>query len=81
MANLISIGMNSKTKENPMQFLVPDMICGSCVPHVTDAIAKVDPGAEIEADTVARTITVSTSASQQEIEEALADDGYPATAI
>ena len=64
-----------------MQFLVLDMICGSCVPHVTDAIAKVDPGAEIEADTVARTITVSTSASQQEIEEALADDGYPATAI
>jgi len=64
-----------------MQFHVPDMSCGSCVPHVTDAIAKVDPGAVVEADTVARTITVTTSASQQEIEEALADDGYPATAI
>ncbi len=64
-----------------MQFHVPDMTCGSCVPHVKEAIARVDPGAEVEADTVARTIAVTTSASQQEIEEALADDGYSTTAI
>ncbi len=64
-----------------MQFHVPDMTCGSCVPHVSDAIARVDRGAVVETDTVARTITVTTSASQQEIEEALADDGYPSTAI
>jgi len=64
-----------------MQFHVPDMTCGSCVPHVSNAIARVDPGAVVEADTVARTISVTISANQQEIEEALADDGYPATAI
>lgn len=64
-----------------MKFHVPDMTCGSCVPHINDAIAKVDPTALVAADTVARTITVTTAASPQEIEEALADDGYPATAI
>jgi copper chaperone len=64
-----------------MQFHVQDMTCGSCVPHIKKAIASVDPAAEVTADTVARNITVTTSASQQAIEKALADDGYPATAI
>ncbi len=64
-----------------MQFHIPDMTCGSCVQHIHKAVAKVDPNATIDADTVARTITVTTTASQQCIEKVLADDGYPATAI
>ena len=43
-----------------MHFHVPDMSCGSCVRHVNEAIARIDPGAKVEADTVSRRITVST---------------------
>ena len=64
-----------------MQFHVQDMTCGSCVRHVNEAIAKVDPAAKVEADTVSRTITVVTTASQQQIEKALRDDGYPASPV
>ena len=44
-------------------------------------IGKVDPEATIEADTVSRTISVTTTASQEDIQKALADDGYPTTLI
>ncbi|GFE80658.1 hypothetical protein GCM10011487_26580 [Steroidobacter agaridevorans] len=64
-----------------MQFHIQDMTCGSCVRHVNEAIAKVDPAATIAADTASRRITVTTTASQQQIEKALRDDGYPATLI
>lgn len=64
-----------------MQFQIDDMTCGSCVRHVTRAIQSVDPAATVEADTVARQITVSTSAESSAILEALAIDGYPARLI
>ncbi len=64
-----------------MRFHVEDMSCGSCVRHINEAIARVDADATIEADTVSRTITVTTNAAQHTIERALADEGYPATAI
>tara|TARA_Y100001934_G_C11648053_1_gene448677 strand:- start:28 stop:222 length:195 start_codon:yes stop_codon:yes gene_type:complete len=63
-----------------MQFHVQNMTCGSCVRHVNEAIAKVDPAAKVEADTVSRKITVTTTVAQDVIEKALADDGYPAIA-
>lgn len=64
-----------------MQFHVEDMTCGSCVRHINQAIAAVDPQAKVEADTVDRRIKVETTASQEAIEKALADQGYPATAL
>jgi copper chaperone len=64
-----------------MQFHIQDMTCGSCVRHVNEAIAKVDPTAKVEADTASRRITVSTTASRQQIEKALRDDGYPASLV
>lgn len=64
-----------------MQFHVENMTCGGCVKHVTQAIATVDPGAKVDADTVARKITVATMASRDAITQALAADGYEATAI
>ncbi|WP_031342008.1 heavy-metal-associated domain-containing protein [Novosphingobium lindaniclasticum] len=64
-----------------MQFLVPDMTCGSCVKHVREAITALDSSATVEADTVERKISVSTTALQADVEKALADDGYPVTAI
>ena len=81
MASPISVSMTSSPQENLMQFHIPDMTCGSCVPHVLKAVAKVDPDAKIDADTVARKVTVTTTASQLDIVKALADDGYPVTTI
>ena len=47
-----------------MQFHIEKMTCGGCVKHVTQAVATVDPSAKVEADTVARKITVTTTASR-----------------
>ena len=49
--------------------------------HINEAIGKVDPEATITADTVSRTISVTTTASQEDIQKALVDDGYPTTLI
>jgi copper chaperone len=64
-----------------MQFHVQNMTCGSCVRHINQAIAKIDPAAHVEADTASRQITVVTTASQAAIERALADDGYSAMLV
>ena len=61
-----------------MQFHVQNMTCGSCVRHVNAAIAKIDPTAKVNADTVSRRITVVTTASHQDIEKALVDNGFSA---
>ncbi|MNJ25160.1 Heavy-metal-associated domain protein [compost metagenome] len=61
-----------------MQFHIDDMTCGSCVKHITGAIAALDPDARIEADTVARRISVATTADANAVIRALADDGYTA---
>lgn len=64
-----------------MKFHVENMTCGSCVRHVTQAVASVDPQATLEADTVSRTISVNTGADAAAIQKALADDGYVARPI
>lgn len=61
-----------------MQFQIDDMTCGSCVRHVNRAIAGIDPNAKIEADAVARRISVATTAGADAVIRALADDGYTA---
>lgn len=61
-----------------MQFQIDDMTCGSCVRHVNKAIAGIDPNAKIEADTVARWISVATTADADAVIRALAADGYTA---
>lgn len=63
-----------------MQFHVERMACGGCAKTITDAIKAIDNSAKIEADTIAKTVKVETSASSAEIGKALAAAGYPATA-
>ncbi len=64
-----------------MTFHIENMTCGSCVKHITQAIATVDPDAKVTADLATHTVAVTTSAPQEKIEQALADDGYPARAV
>ena len=64
-----------------MQFHVENMSCGSCVKHITQAIAAIDPNAKVDVNIADRKVTVDSVASAQDIEAALAEDGYPARVI
>ena len=60
-----------------MRFHLEDMTCGGCVRGVTRAIQAVDPDARIEADPPTRTVEVTSTASREALEAALADAGFP----
>jgi len=60
-----------------MQFHIENMTCGGCVRGVTRAIQSVDPDAVINADPPSRKLEVTTKASQEQIEAALNDAGFP----
>lgn len=60
-----------------MQFHIENMTCGGCVRGVTRAIQAVDPKAEINADPPTRKLEVKTDASQEAIEVALNEAGFP----
>ncbi|HAG36150.1 MULTISPECIES: heavy-metal-associated domain-containing protein [Sphingomonadales] len=64
-----------------MQFHVENMSCGSCVKHITQAIAAIDPNAKVDVNIADKKVTVDSVASAQDIEAALAEDGYPARVI
>ena len=64
-----------------MQFRVENMSCGSCVKHITQAIAAIDPNAKVDVNIADKKVTVDSVASAQDIEAALAEDGYPARVI
>lgn len=56
---------------------VPKMRCGGCVATITDAIRALDPAARIEADIAARTVSIDSEKSQEEIVMAMTEAGYP----
>lgn len=60
-----------------MRFHLEDMTCGGCVRGVTRAIQSVDPGAKVEADPPSRTVEVTTTATREQLEAALAEAGFP----
>lgn len=64
-------------QENTMQFHIENMTCGGCVRGVTRAIQAVDPNAKIKADPPSRKLEVSTTATQEQIEAALNEAGFP----
>lgn len=64
-----------------MQVLIENMTCGSCAKHVTQAIKTVDANAKVAVDVSARKVVVETTAGAQEIEKALAAQGYAARVL
>ncbi len=64
-----------------MTFHIPNMTCGSCVKHITQAVTAVDPTAKVDADTATHRVVVTTVADQRAIEQALEAEGYPAQAV
>ena len=63
-----------------MQFHIENMTCGGCARGVTKAIQLLDPKAEVIADPPSRQVQVKSSASQEQIEAALREAGFPPVA-
>ncbi|WP_018184830.1 heavy-metal-associated domain-containing protein [Kaistia granuli] len=64
-----------------MELRIENMTCGGCAKTVTRAIQSVDPDAGIETNPAARLVRVETTATSAALQRALAEAGYPATAI
>jgi len=62
-----------------MEFSVPDMSCGHCTAAIEAAIKAKDPGATVACDLANRRVAVTGTLSGAEIENTLAEAGYPAT--
>lgn len=60
-----------------MQFHIENMTCGGCARGVTSAIKALDPNASVITDPPTRTVTVESSAAQEQLIAALTDAGFP----
>ncbi|MFZ5635898.1 MAG: heavy-metal-associated domain-containing protein [Pseudomonadota bacterium] len=64
-----------------MRFDVQGMHCGHCVRAITRAVQALDPAARVDIDLAAGTVDVeSGTATPSQIVEAIASEGYAATA-
>lgn len=62
-----------------MELRIEDMTCGGCAKSVTKAIQGVDPDARVEPNPATRRVKIETTASPEQVRQALAGAGYPAT--
>ena len=60
-----------------MEFHVEGMTCGGCARGVTRAIQAVDAYAKVITDPPNRSVKVETTATQQQVVEALTEAGFP----
>ena len=62
-------------EDNKVAYTVNGMSCGGCVKSVTNAILDAAPGAEVEVDLDAKTVSVS-GASEVAVKQAVSDAGF-----
>ena len=60
-----------------MEFHVENMTCGGCARGITRAIQALDANAKVIADPPSRKVTVETTATQEQVAEALTEAGFP----
>lgn len=60
-----------------MEFHVENMTCGGCARGVTRVIQALDANAKVIADPPNRKVTVETTATQEQVAEALTEAGFP----
>ena len=60
-----------------MEFHLENMTCGGCARGVTRAIQALDANAKVIADPPNRKVTVETTATQEQVAEALTEAGFP----
>jgi len=60
-------------------FDVKEMSCGGCAKHVTKAVQKASPGAEVNVDLATGKVTVTPAPSDAAaVAKAISEAGYPA---
>ncbi len=62
-------------------YSIPDMSCGHCKAAIDTAVKALDPKATLTFDMAARQVQINTQTAQPALLAALADEGYPATAL
>ncbi|TGN61586.1 copper chaperone [Paracoccus liaowanqingii] len=60
-------------------FNIPNMSCGHCKATVEKTIHAVGPKAQIDFDMASRRVTMDSGVKADNVQEALAAAGYPAT--
>ncbi|MBU3889178.1 heavy metal translocating P-type ATPase [Methylosinus sporium] len=73
--------LESREEENEMTttFDVQEMSCGKCVKHVTEAVQKAEPQAQVKIDLATGKVEVSPSPEDPEaLAKIITDAGYPA---
>lgn len=59
-----------------LQLQVPNMACSGCVDTITQAIANLDPIAQVQTDLKSKLVTVTTEKSADSVKQAIISAGY-----
>jgi copper chaperone len=59
---------------------LPTMTCGHCVKVVTRTVQAIDPSAKLSVNLPAHAVSIESTQSEQVFRDALAAEGYAATA-
>lgn len=62
------------------EFTLPDMSCGHCVASVTKTVQALDAQATVQVDLPSHRVQIETTLSQEAVQAALTDAGYPPAA-
>ena len=60
-----------------MKFRIDNMTCGGCARSVTATIKELDQNAIVNIDVESKFVEVESNVSEQEIIDALQEDGFP----
>ena len=60
-----------------MKFRIDNMTCGGCARSVTATIKELDQNAIVNIDVESKLVEVESNVSEQEIIDALQEDGFP----
>jgi len=60
-----------------MEFHIENMTCGGCARGVTRAIQSVDANAKVVADPPSRSVVVTSTATREQLEQALIEADFP----
>lgn len=59
-----------------LELTVTDMACSACVEAITKAVQALDSDASLDADTQTKQVTITTTAADAVVKEAIAAAGY-----
>ncbi|MBX3607895.1 MAG: heavy-metal-associated domain-containing protein [Piscinibacter sp.] len=61
-----------------IELTLPTMTCGHCVRTVTSTVQKLDAQAQVQIDLPSHKVRIESTAPDEQIRTALAEEGYPA---